>query len=126
MNARPWAMMDILRSRNFDTILWAWNGQATSATDMDACVHCMYKDPFLFDIRWSLMNGSQDPLTTPQRQQQRACYAFRAVAQNIEESPRRCSVAPRPETPTPQPGYIERTRTSRRSSNREAHSRPFG
>ena len=37
------------------------------------------------------MNRSRDPLTTPQRQQQRVCYALRAVAQSIEESPWRHS-----------------------------------
>ena len=68
------------------------------------------------------MNRSRDPLTTPQRQQQCVCYALRVVAQSIEESPRHRSVAPRPETPTPQPGYIKRTRTSCQSSNREARS----
>lgn len=68
------------------------------------------------------MDRLQDILTTPQRQQQRARHALRELAQNVEESPRRRSVAPRPETPTPLPGYVERTRASSRALGREARN----
>ncbi|KAF8973658.1 hypothetical protein BDZ97DRAFT_1751665 [Flammula alnicola] len=61
---------------------------------------------------------SRDILTTPQRHQQQARQAFRELALNVEESPRRRPPAPRPETPTPQPRYIERIRTAGRASNR--------
>ena len=49
-------------------------------------------------------------------------YALPAFAQNVEESPWCHTVAPRTEPPAPQPGYVERARTSRRSSNRKARS----
>ncbi|KAF8954415.1 hypothetical protein BDZ97DRAFT_1766213 [Flammula alnicola] len=64
------------------------------------------------------MFRSRDILTTPQRHQQQARQAFRELALNVEESPRRRPPAPRPETPTPQPRYIERARTAGRASNR--------
>ncbi|KAF8970891.1 hypothetical protein BDZ97DRAFT_1751453 [Flammula alnicola] len=71
------------------------------------------------------MDPSQDPfqdiLNTPQRHQQQTRQAFRELVQNVEESPRRRSAA-RPETPTPLPGYVERTRTSRRSQNRSSRT----
>ena len=96
--------------------------QSCYQQDWDGCSCSQYKDPPLLNICCSLMNRSRDPLMTPQHQQQRVCYALQVVAQSIEESPQCRSVAPRPETPTPQPGYIERTRTSHWSSNWEARS----
>jgi hypothetical protein len=66
------------------------------------------------------MDRSQDILTTPQRQQQHVRHALCELAHNVEESPRRRFVAPRPETPTPLPGYVERTRASSRALSREA------
>ncbi|KAF8962203.1 hypothetical protein BDZ97DRAFT_1759438 [Flammula alnicola] len=61
-------------------------------------------------------------LTTPERQQLRTRQALRDRSLNVEESPRRRSAAPRPKTPTPQPGHVERTRAIVRASNREART----
>ncbi|KAF8957638.1 hypothetical protein BDZ97DRAFT_1762795 [Flammula alnicola] len=64
-------------------------------------------------------------LTTPEgpeRQQLRTRQALRDRFLNVEESPRRRSAAPRPKTPTPQPGHVERTRARVRALNREART----
>lgn len=42
-----------------------------------------------------------DILSTPQRQQQRTRQALRELANNVQDSPRRRTPLPRPETPTP-------------------------
>ena len=67
----------------------------------------------------SSMCRSCNTLTTPQCQQQHARQAFRDLALNSEESPHRRPATQRPESLTPQPGYVERTRASHRALNRE-------
>ena len=65
----------------------------------------------------AIMDGSQGLLNTPQRYQQVSRQALREVIQNAEDSPRRRLPAPRPETPTPLPGYVERRRANVRSDH---------
>ena len=65
---------------------------------------------------------SDNVLNTPQRHQQRTRQALHDVVQNVDQSPWRCHPPSRPETPTPQPGYIKRTRANCRSDNQAARN----
>ena len=82
--------------------------------------YILYETLLHLESQYSPMDRLQDILTTPQHQQQHTRHALHELAQNVEESPRHRSVAPRPETLTPRPGYMERTRASSWALGREA------
>lgn len=108
-----WRVTDILEISGIlgNSALRAWAKQWIFPTVCDLP---------LFETLNSPMDSSQNILTTPQHHQQCARQAFWQLSQNDEESPRHRLPMPAPETPTPQPGYTERTRANNHTSNREA------
>lgn len=78
----------------------------------------MYVAIILLNISIWALTG----LNTLQQHQQRKPQALCNVAQNVDESPQCYHPPSKPETPSPWPGYIKRTRADCCSANWAAHN----
>ena len=61
---------------------------------------------------------SQNMFNTPQWTPEKARQVHPSATQNVDESPRHCLPVPRPVTPTPTSGHVERIRSNVQASRR--------